>query len=526
MLFEHPALLLAFYDPIFHAGKDARLLNWQVKISKDFAERGNAESRHLLVTAPNGSGKSSVIMSAPAVWTAVGFKESLTVVTSSSVPQLDSQTMPAVKRLAGQMNEYHREDLWEIQHRYLRFKPNNSEIIARKSDEEGTMEGFHPKIPGGEFTILVDEGKSIPAPVYNGILKWTGATRRIDVTSAGEPTGYYYQMWTDPDLLVSRWLITDEDCPHMKESDRQKVIAAAGGIDAPLAQQILKSRFVSVAGDVVVTLEAVEKCLRLGKAGGITWHSEEMNRAGIDLSGGGDESIVSVWNGNKQMAIERVAVMDTLKQEDYIAEVLIPKHNLKMERIWADAGGLGKPMIRHIEEKVMKKFGSKYGQRINMVWNNLAPIGTLKKNFGSRGTEMWFQFGLMIQQCQIILLDDEKQTQQLANRRIVQAMSSDKLVLEPKPKARSEGRGSPDRADSAVLALCRYEPQAAVADAEYKAAASTNKRFMTPVELEQWMDDLADGKFASAKPNGKMTVEHLTGLRQKRTSMSDLMRRK
>lgn len=492
-LFPNPAALLCFYDPFF-AGDTFNLFPWQSKILSDFAERATGKTKEILVTAPNGAGKSSTLMNAAAAWTAMSFNESQSAITSASKDQIDKQTMRALHRLAQNVNSYHRASLWDIQARHMEFKPTGSMIDARKSDEEGMQEGFHPLVPGGEFTILVDEGKSIMPDIYKGILKWTGCTRRMDITSASDPIGTFYKMWVQGDQ--KKYHITDADCPNITDSDRSRIIKEAGGINGPLAQQALKSVWAALAGSVVITLADVERCIAMAA---IIKHVPcDHNDAGLDLSGGGDETILSVWNGNKQLAIEPVPFHDEVKIEDHIAYVLIPKWNLRLEHIRADAGGMGRAMAKNIAQKVRAKGGG-YGENMALVYNQKAPRGLLKENWGNRGTQMWHQFSNLIRDSVLILLNDPEQTTQLSNRYYRRMVSSDKIILEPKPEAKAQGHPSPDRADAAVLAKENYRVP------EEKAKEAKGRK-MTVDELKQWLDDLNEQKFVRREGLSVFTV--------------------
>lgn len=502
-LFANPAVLLSFYDPYFQSGA-FKPHPWQVGVHADFAARSWNKPKELLVVVTNGGGKSSYIMAPAAIWTAMSFERSRTVVTSASIAQLDLQTMRAAKALASHINQFHKAELWEIQHRFMEFKPTHSIIEARKSDEEGTQEGFHPLVPGGEFTILVDEGKSIPPEIYNGILKWTGATRRMDVTSAGDPAGTFYHNWCHGPQ--NKWHITADQCPNITQGDMDRIISEAGGPDAPLARQILRSEFASLAGSVVITLDDVERCIRLGKEGAIKHKPAERNHAGLDLSGGGDETVLSVWNGNKQIALEIVPFHKEDQIEDHLAYVLIPKWKLRMEDIWADAGGLGRPMLRNIAQKLRAK-GSEHGEAFRMVFNQQAPLGLLKGNFRNRGTEMWYRFAALLQDGLLILMEDPKQTTQLSNRYFDQQTTSDKICLEPKPVARAKGHPSPDRADASVLAMCNYQRE------ERKQELSKPRTKLSADELEAYVDEVNAGRFVTPLHVGSITLEHLVGTR-------------
>lgn len=493
-LFPTPAHLVAFYDPSFNSRR-VKFHKWQYKLHCDFAIREPDQPKHVLAVCPNGAGKSQLILAPQATWTALSFFTSLTAVTSATASQLDTQTMPAIKRLAECINKFHRAELFEIKAKEVKFRPNHSLIIPRKSDSEGTQEGFHPIIPGGEFTILVDEGKSMPDDIYDGIARWTGWTRRTDISSAGEPFGGFYRMVVGEH--VKPYIITDVDCPNISDADRALIYAQGGGPDSILARQALKSQFVSLAGQVVMTLDTVQRCIRLSKEGKIEWKKEDVNRCGLDLSGGGDETIMCVGNGNKQIALEQIPSKETTFQVERIIS-LCKQYQLNdpMKRK-ADAGGGGK----HILDLLARA-----GWPFVRVYNQAKPTVRSRMNFGNRGTDMWFRFSRLVEDCVVILLDDPKQTLQASTRVYRQRLDSDKIILQPKQEAKAEGRPSPDRVDATVLCFDGYTPLE-------KEAQTTTK--VTGEELEQWFDDLHHGKFENpSKLDGTLTLEDMVGIRK------------
>lgn len=494
LLFPTPAHLVAFYDPNFHS-RSARFCNWQFDLHYDFAVRKPDEPKRIVAVCPNGSGKSKLILGPQAAWTAMSFFESITAVTSASAAQLDMQTMPAVRRLADLINRYHKAELYSTKAKEVMFNPNHSPIIPRKSDSEGTQEGFHPISPGGEFTILVDEGKSIPDDIYDGIAKWTGWTRRTDISSAGEPAGSFYRMVTSESLKP--YIITYHQCPHISKADIDLILTQGGGPDSILARQALMSEFVSLAGTVVLTLDIVQRCIRMGRNNEIEHKPEDVNRCGLDLSGGGDETVLSVWNGNKQLAIEIIPSKETTFQVDQIISKCKQYGLNDPARRKADAGGGGKAILDLL---------AKAGWPFVRIYNQAKPMSRGRFNFGNRGTDMWFRFSRLVEDCSLILIDDSKQTMQLSTRKYKQKADSDKYILQPKPEAKAEGRPSPDRADSAVLALDGY--------ALPEEQKDEKRKLLTGEELEQWADDLSYGKFTNAeKLDGTITLEQIVGLR-------------
>jgi len=465
------------------------MFEWQRRCLKSFANRPYGRSKHMNVVASNGGGKSSIVLAGCAAWTAMSFKQSQTAITSASVAQLDAQTMRAIARLAGNINAYHGAPLWDIQGRKIVFSPNGSPIDARKSDEEGTQEGFHPIVPGGEFTILVDEAKTLSKGIYDGILKWTGFTRRVDITSAGDPAGPFYE-----DLMSNRhenWVITADDCPNISQQEKENIIASSGGVDSPKAQQILYSRFVAMSGSVVIPLDILNHCMRLAEQNVIVHDKRDYNSAGLDLSGGGDETVMSVFNGNKQIALEPFRFRDTTMAVEEIIR-LTKKYQLPPEHRRADAGGLGKPMLDQLASK---------GYPWIRIHNQSRPVGRNVLNWGNRGTQMWFDVARLVEDGRVILLKDEKQQTQLANRYYTQQKSTDKIIVEPKAEARAMGHPSPDRADATILALADYK-----AIEETKEEAKSSK--IPQDQLEDWYENVRQQKFTEDF-KGAVTISDL-----------------
>jgi hypothetical protein len=78
-----------------------------------------------------------------------------------------------------------------------------------------------------------------------------------------------------------------------------------------------------------------------------------------------------------------------------------------------------------------------------------------KKAYANLGTELWFKFAKLLEECEICLPNDQKLISQLSSRRYL-VRQDGSYILEPKRKAKFRGVGSPDRADAVVLAFTDY----------------------------------------------------------------------
>lgn len=446
MIFANPAELIAFYDENFRLGR-YKIYPWQYQILKSFSRDLSGEDMvRIALIAANGSGKSQFALAPCAVWHAVNFPASQTVVTTASGQQLDKQSGRFIKQLAAKINLMHRQefggnDVWKINYRQLIYNPDHDQrsyIDLFATDEAGQAEGWHPIVPGGSFAIFVDEVKSIGEDIYEALSRCNGCTRRVDISSPGACCGHFYDVCTRPELLWEVYKVTAYDCPHIKKREIDQVILKHGPND-PLVRSSIFAEFTSADESIILLPETVNKCVREFAQRGMRKEFGQ-RRAGLDLSGGGDETVLSVWQGNLQLGQECFRFRDAVPRVAHIIE-LFKKWHLDPGNVWADDGGLGRGDLDHLAGA---------GWRVNRVLNGNPP--TDRTRYVNRGTEMWFNFKRFVEDGDAGLLDDSTLKIQLSTRYYVRQTGSSKLRLESKDEARKKGRPSPDRADAAVLA--------------------------------------------------------------------------
>jgi hypothetical protein len=150
-------------------------------------------------------------------------------------------------------------------------------------------------------------------------------------------------------------------------------------------------------------------------------------------------------------------------------------------KVYADAGGLGKPIIDHLR--------SKGWMNIRYVLNQAKAYEY--RVYGNRGTEMWFNFGKFLELGEIWLVDDVRLTNQLATR-YYRILDGKTHKLESKLQARASGRPSPDRADSVVLAFSDYKSKLEHDDSKLeqvydeKILPKYNDIIPEPFDLRKW----------------------------------------
>lgn len=421
-----------------------RLYPWQIEILKQFSADIPAEDMiRMAIVAANGSGKSQYVLAPCAVWMAVAFHNSLSYVTSSSASQLDTQTERFIDSLADKMNKFcmrelgFKDDVWKIIKRQKVFLPNTSMIDLFATDEPRKAEGKHPLYPGGEFAIFVDEGKSIEENIYGAIDRCTGATRRLDISSAGGCHGHFYDINTKPELGWWTRKIIWSDCPHVRNTEFKQAVAKHG-INDPLVRSIFFSEFTSIDDSTVITRETWDKCAKYWDDQRIVVFGED--RMGVDLSAGGDEYVCSIWRGNVQLGLETFRFYDTDQGAKEVISIQ-QKYGIRDENVWIEFDGFNRGVVDNISGK---------GHSYNTVLSG----GKAKdsKRYANRATELWFLFKRYVEEGYVKFFPDQQLKDQFCGRYYKRSLQTSKIQLESKKEARAKGHCSPDRADATVFA--------------------------------------------------------------------------
>lgn len=446
--FKSPYELIVFYDEQL-LNEKYRLYPWQIEILEQFSDSVPVDDMiRMCVLAANGSGKSQFILAPCILWMCVSFDNSLSYVTSSSASQLDTQTERFIDHMADKMNVEHKvdtgdSDIWKIIKRHKEFLVTESHIDLFATDEPKKAEGKHPLVPGGEFGVFLDEGKSIDEDIYDAIDRCTGATRRLDVSSAGGCTGHLYNICTNTEL--NWWIkkITAWDCPHIKKKEIEQAILKHGLHD-PLVRSMFFSEFTSILDKVVILKETLEMCSKIVGDNKVLFGPH----AGLDLSAGGDEYVFSVWNGTVQVGQETGVNRDTSIEVRDIIDWMgkYKSYGLQDIHVNADDGGVGRAVLDNLREK---------GYNFNRILNQQRAFDS--KRYANRGTELYWNFKLLVENNIVQLFNERILNSQLSNRYYRHQSLTNRIILESKEEARKKGHPSPDRADACVLAWANVD---------------------------------------------------------------------
>ena len=339
------------------------------------------------VAAPNGSGKSSIIIPSIALRNLWTKPQGRVIITSKDSRQLDEQVWPAL--------EIHRDKLpgWEWQQRYI-FNQEGGFIIGFTTDDAKRAEGWHAKMIPGEVdspvTIICDEAKSIPEDNFEAFSGRCTFTGLLYISSTGLMSGAFYRSQQEASDFT-RYKITYEDCQHVLNPERVEALKAEYPPDDPFLRSTLYADFMNFDGDAgtFASHAAIGKCIenppeyRNGEA-----------IAFCDFAGGGAENVLAIRVGNRvKVARAWREVNEMVAIAEFIA--LFREYDLKPHQIYGDNAGAGKPMIARFAE---------LGWEINR-FNGHSPA-LRESDFQDRNAEIWEMAGREISRCRVILPDD------------------------------------------------------------------------------------------------------------------------
>lgn len=409
-----------------------KLYPWQDEVITWFEDpRGRVKGT---CAAPNGSGKSERIIATLALWVAFAHLRGTTVITTADGKQLDNQIWPAIMKHRSKFPE------WKCIDRRVET-PTGGRIIAFTTDEPGRAEGWHKEMDGGlldgPLMIICDEAKSIPEPIFDAIRLRCNFTWLLLISSTGIRFGTFYESHSDPSYKQRR--VTHLDCPHL-DQDRVADLLRMGR-EHPIVASTLFSEFMDQdsANNFFLTLEQFDQCAKSEKA-----HKNRHDRVAFcDFAAGGDENVLALREGNKITIEAAWTDRNTMAAAGkFLTE--FQRLGLNASQIYADEGGMGRPIIDRMSEM---------GWDINRVNNGAAPIDD---RFFNRGAEMWYEGCAKIARGEVILPDDKTLKAQLCSRKAI-PRSDGKIQAEKKEDLKKRGVTSPDRADAVLGALCHTE---------------------------------------------------------------------
>jgi len=459
---KDPVELLVLLDEAVLKGKangGIDLHPWQVEFLLDFATGGVSDRNPFqsVVRACNGSGKDKYIIAPCVVWMCMRYKKSRGVVTSSSGIQLDNQTDTYIRQLCESANRVFGGNVWKCNYRYYECLATGSPIVLFATDESGKAEGYHPLEPNCKMGIFESEAKTVSDEINIALNKCTGYTHRCLVSTPGTVNGHFFDYCSTAisrteiksvyDVSPIDWIeyhVTAFDCSHIAPQYIEQMRRDLPGHEHGSAykSQVL-AEFGTTDEMVVIPSIQVRNCIKTPPQ----WIREKYNKAGLDLSDGGDETVLTVRNGNKHLATIPFRFDNTEDTVEFLNDLFKEWELTNPESyIFSDMGGLGKPILDR-----MKRQG----------WSNIRYIdnrtaSSRPSTYKNRGAELWFNLRTLFERREIIVIEEPILYRQLCTR-YFKLVNGYVHQLLSKVESRSRGFPSPDRGDSFALAFWDYK---------------------------------------------------------------------
>jgi phage terminase large subunit len=413
-----PISILLFADSILGI---KTLYDWQCRCLLSF-ESGNPTA----LQAANFTGKTSTIYPIAALWVLYNHPRSRLMFLSATGDQVKNQYFTSLERFRSRPAFAG----WTWLETAVR-NPLGGFLFGRATDTGGNIEGLHdqPDSPAG---LLVDEAKSIRPEVLDALDR-CHTSFRLYASSTGAAFGGFYKICTAQAHLWKVFRVKSSDCPHISaaliEADRQN-----------LKDSVFKIKhdcqWLFDAGDSMISLDHVRALIDNPPA-----FVPGPTTAFCDFAGPGDESVLSVCEGN------RVTIEDPWcwRSRDTMHSVgkfltLFRKLNLQGWQIGGDEGYGHQLMDRMAEEGFhLKRINNGSQAKRADIYYNLS-------------AEWWSTVGQLIERRQIIIPNDEKLIAQLTSRQKLYD-SKGRERLESKADLKSRGGESPDRADALIGAV-------------------------------------------------------------------------
>jgi hypothetical protein len=391
----------------------------------------------------NEGGKTSRILPSLVLWHQALFPAGITLVTSGSYMQVESQIWPAIEQ---HKRKFPRWKWFETP----RFETFNEDLGREgffkgfTTNHPGRAEGAHEDGPDVPLLYIVDEAKTSPEWLRKVVEARVRPTRLILMSSHGFAEGWFYETHR----LLDGWTrinISADDCPHIPQETIEQVKKDFAG-QPEFVDSVLGYDFMPMIQDAVINGKALDECLAnppvANKVG------ERHAFCDFAWSGSGDQNVLALREGNV-IGIENKFHCDHLVAsgknptpgivERFIADFL--RLGLGPNQISGDEGGGGKLVMDAMDEK---------GWVLNRV-NNGAPA-TDSEHYGSVGAEIWYEGSKHITNKTYVLPQSRTfRGQALSRKRTYNAKG--KLMVETKEDMRKRGVASPDEADAVLGAM-------------------------------------------------------------------------
>jgi hypothetical protein len=432
-----------------------KLYNWQIECLEAFG-RGWPVS----LVAANGSGKTAKVAARAVKWFFKRHPKGQLVCTSSSFNQLRNQLWPAIGNCLP--STYHVGSSPPL----TILTPEGGKGVGFATNKAGRAEGWHPKVSKDvdPVFLLIDEAKTVPDAIWTAFDRCT-VSYCLVISSPGPPFGRFFDSHHSLSKFYWTRRATSMDCPHIPawKRNRDKEIH---GEDSEAYRSMHLAEFTEGGEHLLMSQKSLRAALDL---------QPEPCRTGEtvgfwDFARGGDENVFALRRGNEVRVIDAWRETDTTQAvRRFIRKA--QQEGVPAECIWADADGLGGPMV---------DFARDEGFRVNEFHGGQAPMDPI--NYANLISEVWIQGIRRIERGKINLGELDKQSFSQLTNRYLQWAKTGKKQAEPKDKMKERGVKSPDRADAILgCIMCGSHMTGAITSSDVAGAEIGSSDFSTGI---------------------------------------------
>lgn len=405
---------------------------WQLRGILPMApERMRRRRQKIVVCGPNGSGKSSVEIPWATYFWHHRFKRGRVVSTSASQRQLAGQLWPAIEGYRRQFSNYHyRQNPYSFQ------TDDGGTFVGFSTDDARLAEGYHRGQRDDEaLLMIVDEGKSVPDPIFDAIEKCTYDVLLV-ISSCGRKQGRLWELMQPDRTDIIQIQVGLDQCPHIPQEKIDDIIRTYG-LHHPFTRSTLFGEFMHIDDGFFYIFDFDElENLMESPPPEVKGHGAVY---ACDFGGGGAECVMARKLGNK------VDILDAWKNADIMASVgkfvsLFNRYGCRPEEIMGDADGFGLKFLdpmRNMGWDIRRFHGGAPANRSDYYKNCI--------------TEAWHETALMVRERSIILPNDPPMKAQLTGRRD-KWDAAGKRWMESKHDMAQRGMPSPDKGDAVCMA--------------------------------------------------------------------------
>ena len=455
------ALLNVMSSPSGYAalrlGRAEFLYPWQINILDAL------EPRNVRVAARtcNESGKTSEIFTDAILWHMECCPGSLTVTTSGAYRQIVDQLFPNLRAYMQGAKGNLNPDHWICRKDSAVYLPTGSRLISFSTDDAGRAEGWHEPPRQTEYDsnvnplvgygvednewesiqsctstgktslfIGVDEAKTPVTGIFDAFER-CHPTRYFMASSPGPPLGPFHDAFHRAKDRYIRFHVDVRACPHLWDDPvkRREIEEQIATLPKPLVDSMIWGNFPDQEEYQVFNLADVNRAM----SGTVPRWGRGTRRAALDLSGGGDETVLYMRDGNMAVLLGSWRERDDHKVVTMVIK-LLQQHQIKPEWVFADNGGLGQTILNEFERR---------GWPLNRIDFNGKP--RRESLYQNRRAEMHFELANKLKRNEIILPQCDILREQLGWQ--AYRPGTNRLQLVKKHTLPS----SPDRSDTIVM---------------------------------------------------------------------------